>query len=57
MHKSRIPEDLEEMINDIIAYEELEKYLEEQDERDLLYAELPCYDDLDEEEWKIEISI
>lgn len=57
MHKSGVPEDLEEMIRDILAYEALEKYLEEQNERELLYAELPCYEDVYKEEWKIEISI
>lgn len=56
MHKSGVPEDLEEMIRDILAYEALEKYLEEQNERELLYAEIPFYEDVYEEEWKIEIS-
>jgi len=63
MLKSKISEDLEEMIKDIIAHRELESFLDEESQEDLLYAELPCYidnvtdDDDDDENWKIEILL
>jgi len=58
---SKIPEDLVRILEDIVAYEALEKYLEEPEEDDLLYAEIPVYYYEDEEDtkesWKIEINL
>ena len=61
MPKHGIPEDLGEMIRDIIAHRELERMNEEPKESDSLYVELPYFDhckyENEETEWKIEIEL
>lgn len=54
-----IPEDLKEMIEELVAQEELEKLAKENYEliQEYLYVYMPTHDCIDEETWKIEIKI
>ncbi|KKN39484.1 hypothetical protein LCGC14_0742890 [marine sediment metagenome] len=55
-----IPEDLKEMIEELVAYEKLEKLIRKDREwlQELLYIDIPIHDPTDSEEtFKIEIEI